>query len=146
MRLPAPNLEYASEVKNAFRFTEKNSDPEFFVLLKFITYPDGSQISLSVKILENILEYPEWNSYAKEKKLSYLCLPLERKSPHEKLWMIGFKGRNYFQHPVRKWWISTIIKREVIASRRMKSYTLIGPRGRADYRRKSLPDFIPTLI
>jgi hypothetical protein len=67
MRLPAPNLRHASEAKNAFRFTENNSDLGFFLLLKFITHPDGSQISLSAKIPENVLEPPEWSSYMNEK-------------------------------------------------------------------------------
>jgi hypothetical protein len=109
----------------AFRIYEDNSSNGFVVILKHTRNIESpGQTSLSVKVVEHIPDstatHPQWNSLPEDTKLCLLCGILENNEPFERL-PSQFAGRVYWQHPVRKWWISVIIRRGMVKDKRTET-------------------------
>jgi hypothetical protein len=110
---------------SAFRIYENNSNHGFVVILKHIRNVDShGETSLGANVVEHIPDHtathPQWNNLAEYAKLSFLCSDLGNNESFE--WLPSqFAGRIYWQHPVRKWWISVIIRRGMAKDKRMNT-------------------------
>jgi hypothetical protein len=80
---------------------------------------------LTAKIVEHIPDFdstnPQWSSLPEVMKLYDVCSVLENDERFSIEWMSQSAERIYWQHPVRKWWVSVMIKRGMVENERMKT-------------------------
>ena len=123
-RLP---ISYSSAGKkfSAFYFLEEKAPYGFVVIVKYTKSLDNGQTYFSVGISAEIPKFGGWErtrrSTSQDQRLQILCSQLERNPAYENLWKWQSAERLYWQHPVRKWWLSVTIRRGMaFESERMK--------------------------
>lgn len=122
-RLP---ISYSSASKkfSAFYFSEDNAPYGFVVIVKYIKDMDNGQTYFKVGISAEIPDFEadeEREGLLPDQRLQNLCSQLEGNPAYESLWMWQSAERLYWQHPVRKWWLSVTIRRGMaFESERMK--------------------------
>jgi hypothetical protein len=125
-----PSSASVSKEFSGFQFSEVNSPHGFVLILKHTRYADHPKTSLKAKIFEHIPDlagisyfgttYHEWYNASIGENLSFTCSRLKGNLQLEKIWMSQPAERLYWQHPVKKWWISVIVKRGMHSHERVK--------------------------
>ena len=123
-RLPI-SYSLASKKFSAFYFLEENAPYGFVVVVKYTKHLDDGQTFFSVGISAEIPDFEVWEEEREDlpldQRLQILCSQLEGNLAYENLWMWQSAERLYWQHPVRKWWLSVTIRRGMaFESERMK--------------------------
>lgn len=121
-RLP---ISHSSATKkfSAFYF-EKNAPYGFVVIVKYTKNLDNGQTCFDVGFSAEMPDFEleeGWESLLSDQRLKNLCSQLEDNPAYEKLWMWQSAERLYWQHPVRKWWLSVTLRSGMaFKSERMK--------------------------